>query len=262
MGKQEGKPVCDLLGSVVRRSVPLYANMDPMTDHHQSIDRLAERCVAIKGSGFDAVKIYPMEYKPLKEATECVRRVRAAIGDNTRLLLDAWALDDAQFAVKAARAFMPFNPFWFEEPVAGERIDDMAAVRRQIGIPIVTGERQTGLHHFRAVVERQAADILNPDIVGVGGILDMLEIAQVAMSYGVRVAPHCWNSTTVAVAAMVHACAVMPNALIGEYFPDYEPFCSRFGALDIDISGGMATIGDTPGLGVRMNEDALSGYQL
>jgi galactonate dehydratase len=146
--------------------------------------------------------------------------------------------------------------------VAGDRIDDMAEVRRQIDIPVVTGERQSGLHHFRAILDKQAADILNPDIVGVGGILDMLEIAQLAATYGARVAPHCWNSTTVAVAAMAHACAVMPNALIGEYFPDYEPFCSQFGVLDIDISGGTATIDDAPGLGVRMNEDALAKNEL
>lgn len=261
-GKRAGRPVCELLGDVVRRSLPLYANMDPMTDHRQPIDRLAERCAAMRARGFDAVKIYPMEYMPLEEATECVRRVRAAIGDDTRLLLDAWALDDAGFAVEAARAFAPFRPFWFEEPVAGERIDAMAEVRRQIDIPVVTGERQAGLHHFRAVLEGQAADILNPDIVGVGGILDMLEIARLAATYDVNVAPHNWNSTIVGVAAMAHACAVMPNALIGEYFPDYEPYCDRFGATDLDLSGGAVTIGDAPGFGIRMNEEALSHHLL
>lgn len=262
LGKQAGKPVCDLLGDVVQRSLPLYVNMDPVNDHHQSIERLVQRCAAMKERGFDAVKIYPMEYEPLEEAVECVRRVRAALGDDTHLLLDAWALDGAQSAVEAARAFAPFNPFWFEEPVAGERISDMAEVRRQIDLPIVTGERQSGLHHFRAVLEGRAADILNPDIVSVGGILEILEIARLAETYGAKIAPHCWNSTTVAVAAMAHACAVMPNALIGEYFADYEPFFSEFGELDIDVSGGMVTIGDAPGLGVRMNEAALAGHEI
>ena len=42
-GKQAGKPVCDLLGDVVRRSVPLYANMDPQTKD-ETVDRLVERC--------------------------------------------------------------------------------------------------------------------------------------------------------------------------------------------------------------------------
>jgi galactonate dehydratase len=259
-GKQEGKPVCELLGPIVRRSLPLYANMDFQTQD-ETIDRLVERCVEAKGHGFDALKIYPMEYAPLAKATECVRRVREAIGDDTHLLLDAWALDNSRFAVEAALAFAPFDPFWFEEPVAGERLDDMAEVRRKVGMPIVTGERQVGLHHFRAVLDKQAADILNPDIVGAGGILDMIEIAQLAESYGAQVSPHCWNSTIVAVAGMAHASAVIPNALIGEYFPDFAEFCGRLGAIDLDISGSSVTIGDAPGLGVHMDEEALAPYE-
>jgi galactonate dehydratase len=260
-GKQAGKPVCELLGPIVRRSLPLYANMDPQTKD-ETIDRLVERCLEAKEQGFDALKIYPMEYAPLDKATECVRRVREAIGDDARLLLDAWALDDAGFAVAAALAFAPFDPFWFEEPVAGERLDDMAEVRRKVGMPIVTGERQVGLHHFRAVLDKQAADILNPDIVGAGGILDMIKIAQLAEPYGARVSPHCWNSTIVAVAAMTHASAVIPNALIGEYFPYFVGFCSRLGASDLDISDSSATIGDEPGLGVHMDAEALSSWEV
>ena len=260
-GKQAGKPVCELLGPIVRRSVPLYANMDPQTKD-ETIDRLVERCLEAREHGFDALKIYPMEYSPLDKATECVRRVREAIGDDSRLLLDAWALDDVEFAVEAALAFAPFDPFWFEEPVAGERIDDMADVRRKVGIPIVTGERQIGMHHFRAVLDKQAADILNPDIVGVGGILEMIEIARLAESYGARISPHCWDSTIVAVAAMAHACAVIANALIGEYFPDFVPLCNRLGAIDLDISSSAATIGDAPGLGVHMDEAALAPYEV
>jgi len=260
-GKRAGKPVCDLLGTVVKRSVPLYANMDPLTPD-ESIDRLLERCLAAKHQGFDALKIYPMEYAPLEQARDCVSQVRKAIGDDMRLLLDIWALDDAQYALEAARAFAPFNPFWFEEPVAGERLDEMAEIRRSIDIPVVTGERQIGLHHFRAVLEKQAADILNPDIVGAGGILEMIEIARLADSYGALISPHCWNSTLVGTVAMVHTSAVVPNAFIGEYFPQYEPFCARLGEIDMEISNSNAVISDTPGLGVRMDDDALATYEL
>lgn len=260
-GKRAGKPVCDLLGDVVSRSVPIYANMDPLSPE-DPIDLLVERCVAIKQQGFTALKIYPMEYAPLDQATECVRRVREAIGDDTDLLLDIWALDDADYALEAAHAFTPFNPFWFEEPIAGERIDEMANIRRNTDLRIVTGERQMGVHHFRQVLEKQAADILNPDILGAGGILEMIEIAKLAESHGAMVSPHCWDSTLVGTAAMVHTCAVLPNALIGEHFPQYGPFCDSIGSTDIEISDSTAMIGDAPGLGVRMNEDALARYEI
>jgi galactonate dehydratase len=258
-GKQAGKPLCDLLGDVVRRSFPIYANMDPLSPG-ESIECLVGHCTAAMQRGFNAVKIYPMEYSPLEQATECVRRVREAIGADTRLLLDIWALDDAQDALDAAEAFAPFNPFWFEEPIAGERHDEMAEIRRRIDMPVVTGERQMGMHHFRAVLDKQAADILNPEIVGVGGIQDIIEIARLAESYDIPVAPHNWNSTIVATAAMVHTSAVVSNALIGEYFYKFEPFFSAIGRLDMDISDSVVTIGDAPGLGVHMDEDALARY--
>ena len=259
-GKQAGKPLCDLLGPVLTRSIPLYANMDP-PESGESIDQLVERCVAIIQRGFNAIKIYPMEYDPLDKAVECVRQVRQAIGNDVHLLLDIWALDHPEDALQAAHALAQFNPYWFEEPIAGVRIGEMAEIRRAIDMPVVTGERQSGMHHFRSVLDNEAADILNPDIVGAGGIQEMIDISRMAESCGVSISPHCWDSTLVATAAMIHTMAVLPNAIIGEYFPQFAPFCAEIGELMIDISISTATIGDAPGLGVRMYEDALAEYE-
>ncbi|MBC8240698.1 MAG: mandelate racemase/muconate lactonizing enzyme family protein [Alphaproteobacteria bacterium] len=257
-GKVEGKPVCRLLGDVIVDRVPLYANMWPTEP--EPIGALVERCIAIKDRGFRALKIYPMMYEPLAEATDCVRRVRAAIGDKMDMMIDAAVLDDSGSALAAAKAFEPFRPYWFEEPVAGERLDAMAEIRHNTNMPIVTGEKQSGMHHFRNVLEKQAADILNPDIVGAGGILEILKIAALAKTHAAQVSPHCWDSMAVALAAMVHVCAVMPNALAGEYFPEYVPFCEQFARLDLVIADGTAALSDTPGLGVHMDEGALAAY--
>ncbi|MEM1154757.1 MAG: mandelate racemase/muconate lactonizing enzyme family protein, partial [Pseudomonadota bacterium] len=260
-GKQTEKPLCELLGKVLRRSIPLYANMDPETPG-ETIDQLVERCRKVQAMGYDAVKIYPMNYEPLQRAVECVGRVRDAIGNDARLMIDVWALQDAGQALAAAREFAAFDPFWFEEPVAGERLADMAAIRREVDIPIVTGERQVGLHHYRSALEQEAADILNPDIVAIGGIQDMIETAQLAASYGASISPHCWNSTLVATAAMAHFMAVMPNATVGEYFPQYASFFDQFGEIAFDLNKGAAMIGDAPGLGVSMRDDALADYRM
>ncbi|MEM6581430.1 MAG: mandelate racemase/muconate lactonizing enzyme family protein [Pseudomonadota bacterium] len=260
-GKQAGKPVCELLGTVQRRSIPLYANMDPETPG-ETMDQLVERCHKLRALGYDAIKIYPMNYEPLDRAVECVSRVRDVIGNDARLMIDVWALQDADEALAAAREFAAFDPFWFEEPVAGERLAEMAAIRREVDIPIVTGERQVGLHHYRSALEQEAADILNPDIVAAGGIQDMLETAKLAASYDVSISPHCWNSTLIATAAMIHTMAVIPNAIIGEYFPQYASFFDQFGELAFDLKQGAAMIGDTPGLGVNMRDDALADYRI
>lgn len=258
-GKVAGKPLHQLLGTATTSTVPLYANMwCPSPD--ETADSLVARCCAVKDQGFKALKIYPMRYGHLPDAVDCARRVREAIGDDMDMMIDVAVLDDPSYAIDVARGLEPFNPYWFEEPVAGENLDAMAEVRRDTSIPIVTGERQCGIHHFRNVLEKQAADILNPEIAGAGSILDMMELAKLADAQSVKISPHCWDSMTLALAAMVHICAVLPNALAGEYFQDYVPFCETLARLDFSVVDGHATLPDTPGLGVHMDEEAFEAF--
>ena len=64
---------------------------------------------------------------------------------------------------------------------------------------------------FREIFEKRAADYINPDICNCGGLLELKEIAAMAEPYHIAVAPHNYNSTTLGLAATVHACATMPN---------------------------------------------------
>ena len=80
---------------------------------------------------------------------------------------------------------------------------------------------------FRPLLEKRAADILNPDVACVGGILELKEIAAMAEPYLVAVSPHNYNSTLVALASTVHVSAVMPNFVITEYFLPFVEFCDK-----------------------------------
>ena len=77
----------------------------------------------------------------------------------------------------------PSRPFWYEEPVLAENLDALAAAKRAINIPVVTGEELYTKFEFREVFEKQAADIINPDVCNVGGILELKEIAAMAEPY-------------------------------------------------------------------------------
>lgn len=107
----------------------------------------------------------------------------------------------------------------------------------------------------------RGADVLNPDIAGAGGILSMLEIGAMADAYDVQVSPHNWNSTSVGFLAMLHVCAVMPNAKYAELFHDYMELGARFSDCDFAISGGFASLPQRPGLGIEMNEEALRSLE-
>jgi galactonate dehydratase len=108
------------------------------------------------------------------------------------------------------------------------------------------------------MLEKRAADVLIPDIAGCGGILELLEIAAMAEAFSVAVSPHNYNSTTIAMAAMLHASALIPNLLPAEIYPDHVPHGTQFARVDFEIAGGAATLPRSPGLGVTIDETALT----
>jgi galactonate dehydratase len=133
----------------------------------------------------------------------------------------------------------------------------LAEARREINVPIVTGEELYTKAEFRDVFEQRAADIINPDVCNCGGILELREIAAMAEVYHVVVSPHNYNSTTLGLAATVHAAAGMPNFLITEYFVNFEEIGKRIANPLVPVNGEI-TIPTAPGLGVEIDEGALA----
>ncbi len=254
-GKSAQMPVHAMLGGALIDGVPVCANAwDAPVQTPQAI---AERCAMMCSQGYGAVKIYPLRQPTLEDAETCVRLTREAVGPDVDIMLDFAVQKDRRHALRAARLFEPYAPFWIEEPLAGDDLDGLAEFRALTTARITTGERQAGLPHYRNLLDRRAADILNPDIAGAGGIITMLEIGAMANAHSVLMSPHCWNSTTVAFAAMLHACAVMPNSIHAELYYDYLELGARFATCDHVIHEGRASLPRAPGLGVMIDEEVL-----
>ena len=133
-------------------------------------------------------------------------------------------------------------------------------VKKSISIPVVTGEELYTKFEFREVFERQAADIINPDICNVGGILELKEIAAMAEPYFIGVSPHNYNSTTIGLAATLQLCATIPNFIITEYFTNLESFGNKISKTPLKIENGYIELPNSPGLGMELNESILEQY--
>jgi galactonate dehydratase len=255
LGKTAGQPVHALLGGALVDKVPVYANAwdEPV----QTPEAVANRCAMMHSQGYRAVKIYPLRRSTLAEAEACVRLTREAVGPDVDIMLDFSVQKDPRQALRAAQLFEPYYPYWIEEPVAGDDLDAMAEFRANTNSRITTGERQSGIRHYRNVLAKRAADVLNPDIAGAGGILEMLEIGAMADAHSVQISPHSWNSTTVAFLAMLHTWAVMRNAIYAELYYDYLELGAELADCDYIIEDGYASLPHKPGLGIEMNEDVL-----
>ncbi|MGH7254683.1 MAG: mandelate racemase/muconate lactonizing enzyme family protein, partial [Nitrospirales bacterium] len=72
-----------------------------------------------------------------------------------------------------------------EQPVSRDNPEGMAALRRDLDIPIAADESVRTLQDARQVVRRQAADVINIKIMK-SGVLEGLEIAGFAQAAGLR----------------------------------------------------------------------------
>ena len=245
-GKLLDAPLCDLLGGDHNRAIPIHGNIRSATQW--GVASLETRATDLVAQEYTAIRIHPM----LNHAAQ-----DAAIGDDIALLVDLDAQGNADAAIQIAQAIKPAHAYWFEEPIDGNDSQALAQIRKDTGLRGVTGEKHCGLAHFRAVLAAGAADILNPDIAAVGGILDLLELAELAEQQGVQISPHCSSSMTVAAAAMLHVCASIPNAELAEIYPAYIPYGEKFALKAFHLEGEYAHLSYKPGIGVDLNVSAL-----
>jgi len=259
VGKKLGQPIYNLLGGPSREKIRVYAN--GWRQGAKTIDEVAERAARVVQSGFSAMKFDPfpgpwrqfISRKDEDHAVETVRRVREAVGPDVDLLVEVHRRLAPMHAIRVARRMEEFNPFWYEEPCLSDNIDLVAQAKREIRIPVVTGEALHTKADFKEVFERQAADIINPDSCGCGGILALLEIAAMAEPYAVAVSPHNYNGTAIGLAATAHISAVATNFLIAECFLNLKPACDEIMVKPLEVENGFVELPTEPGLGIDID---------
>ena len=257
-GKISKKPLANLLSKNPETLVPVYATN--WSNKETETEAIGKRSVKLIEQNFGGVKIYPLQNRSPEEGADFVSYIRNLIGEDTPMMLDLASPDNFNLSYELAPLVTPFNPYWYEEPADGEKTRTLADIRTKTNLRIVTGEKQCGLPHFEETLAANAADILNPDIAAVGGILDMTQISKWSLEKDVKVSPHCWNSMSVAAAAMLQFCASIENAEMAEIFPEYLSHIMKFSDPGFKIKNGNAILGKEPGLGVSIDISLLQSF--
>jgi L-alanine-DL-glutamate epimerase-like enolase superfamily enzyme len=227
---------------------------------------LAERLRSIKAHGFRAFKIgwgpFGFHNHALDEAI--VRAAREAIGPEALLMVDAGGSNafwpqGYKWALRTAEMLTDYDVTWFEEPLLPDALQDYVRLREHSKVPISGGEVLTRRQSFQPWLEAGAFDIVQPDVTKVGGISEERRIAWMAREHGVRFIPHGWN-TAVGLAADLQLASAIPDTDLVEYL-NGSPFIDEVVAepwrLDAD---GMLPIPAAPGLGLKLNREALTKY--
>jgi galactonate dehydratase len=214
--------------------------------------------------GFTAFKFKPFRVDPngapwrevLRSTATWVETLRSICPDRFEFAFDAHArLFEPWQAVQLGNVLAPFDPLFYEEPIRPENIEAWGRMKPQLRCPLATGESLYSRFEFLRLLQVGGADIIQPDICVVGGLLEMRKIAALAEAHYVTVAPH--NPMgPLATAVNVQFCAAQPNVTILEYkLPDRaayvrDPYMPKGGFLELRH--------DRPGWGVEMDEAVLA----
>ena len=271
-GQAVDLPTHMLLGGAVRHSLPVYANINRAT-RTRTPAGFAETARGALGDGFRALKAAPWDGFPppgspphqiqaaVDQGIACVAAMRDAAGSGVQLMVDCHSFFDVALAQRVAARLEVYNLAWYEEPVAPERTEETAQIRRSIRQPMAGGEILFGVSGFAPLSRNRAVDVIMPDVKHCGGLLAMTHIAAMAEADQVSVAPHN-PSGPVSTAATVQVCAGMKNFRILEFQWGEIPWRSELVTPLEQFEAGFIQVPGRPGFGIRLNDKLVREHAL
>jgi len=267
VGKALGRPVYDLLGGPVRERIKAYANGWYRVEREPEEFYAAARRVVERG--YRALKVdpfgpgyYELEREEKLRAVALVEAVREAVGPQTEILLEMHGRFSPAQALEMIRLLEPYGLGWAEEPVPPTNLKALKKVSEgaPAGIPVATGERIHQRGEYRELFELQAADVIQPDISHIGGLLETKKLAAWADACYVTVAPHNVGGQ-IGTAAALHLAACTTNFRIQEYFNDFaDPWLKRVAPGLPEVEDGCFPLPRGPGLGVELDEEVVEAH--
>lgn len=246
-----GGSLTDLVG---RRRPSVQAYGSGVNLHYPLEDLVAQahRWVA---AGFDAVKV-KVGRPDVAEDLERLQAVREAIGPDRALMIDANQRWDLDRATRALDVLAAVHPAWIEEPLRADDLAGHTELARRLaassGVPIAVGENLHTAYRFAEYLRAGAAQIVQPNVVRVGGITPFLRIAELAAGHGAALHPHLLPELSGQLALCLPTAPGAAEPLV----EDVED--AGFGALGaledpspVAIAGGRAREVPHVGLGLR-----------
>jgi L-alanine-DL-glutamate epimerase-like enolase superfamily enzyme len=196
-------------------------------------------------------------------AVEVVRSVRQEVGNAVSLCIDHFGEGymTADEAIRLGAALEPYDLAWIEDPLPWHDIAGHKRVADALQVPVAGGEDLYLWDGFREAIETRAFDVLHPDLLSSGGMLETKNIADYGERHGLPTALHC-ASSPIGFMANVHCGAAISSLVAVEHHGLDVPFWADLvTGLDPDyMSEGYVTVPDAPGLGLDLNLEAVEAH--
>ena len=196
-----------------------------------------------------------------------VENVRNMVGYEVPISCDHFGYMDENQFIRLGKALDKYRLGWMEDMVAWFYTERLKAIKDAIETPILTGEdiyMLSGmLGGFKHLIDAQAVDIIQPDLVSAGGILETKKIGDYAEEVGIPMVMH-HNSSPVAFMANVHCAAATENFLVLEHHnldnPWWNDMVKMTGSQPLYTDGYGNVPLDSPGLGIELNDEVVKQH--
>ena len=241
-GKALQQPLWKLWGTH-KEKVSLYGSGGWIS---YSIEEVIEEVTNYVDRGFKAVKI-KVGSPNWKTDVERLKKVRAAVGDNVNIMIDANQGMKLPETIQLAKAANDLNIYWFEEPLHHENFDGYQTLKNQTGISLAMGEREFNTQPLIELIKRKAIDIWQPDILRIGGVEAWKESASIAAGFHIPVLPHYYKDYDVPLLCTI------PNGVGAESFDWIDDYIDN----PMLVKDGFAYPHQRPGWGFNFIDDYL-----
>jgi L-rhamnonate dehydratase len=253
----------DLLGRV--RDEPVYAMIGGATREWLSLYCTGPRPEIYKRQGFWGGKV-PLPHGSadgpagLRQNVEFLAAHREAVGADFPLMVDCYMSLDVGYAVELAQALARLDIYWIEEPLSPDDVDGHRILKKRCPTTRwTTGEHEYSRFGFRALIEGRAVDVLQPDLMWMGGLTEALRVSAIASAYDIPVVPHGSGGYS------YHFVQSQPHIPLCEYVnmsekgDTIEPVFSGLFNGEEHPSEGRVRPSDRPGFGMSLKRrDGLS----
>jgi L-alanine-DL-glutamate epimerase-like enolase superfamily enzyme len=295
-GKAYGVPVYQLLGGKYRDRIRMYADTpssdDPSVTAGRIKNRMEKGFTYVKiDFGLELLKKIPdtivgrdlwdldkgwtdewMSYgqtrhpftsiqitdKGLNILVDYIARVREITGYEIPVAADHFGHFDVNTAIRLGKAVDKYRLAWIEDIIPWYYTEQWKEISHAIETPTLTGEDIYLKEEFMKLCDSRAVDMIHPDMVTAGGILETKKIGDYAEEHGISMALH-WAGSPVSLLANVHCAAATQNFIALEHHfvdvPGFEDFAAGIAKPILD--NGFIKVPEAPGLGIDLNEEVI-----
>jgi muconate cycloisomerase len=250
MGKATSQPVHQLLGGALRDDIQYFGF--PQGD---TADELAAQAQQLAASGCDVIYVKVGRGDALD--LEIVRQVRAAIGPNKRLRLDANEHWSALVAARLIAKVAEFDVEFVEQPTDCESLSALAQVRQSSPVAIAADQLVFTPHDAFDVCREKAADLIVLGLHETGGLTRFLKTAHIAEAAGINICVHGLYETGITTCAANQVAAVIANLDDGNQYMNHFLQWDIIKRPDLTLRNGRLPVLAGPGLGFELDNDAI-----